>query len=76
MSKTYRFECIDRDDETGMCSTTSVDYETECDMWSTYDGPMYKFFEFLKGCGFVFDLNTRIGVQTKDGEFESASDGY
>lgn len=73
MSKTYRFECIDRDDDTGMCTTTSVDFETDCDMWSTYAGPMQKFFEFLKGCGFVFDINTQIGVQRESGEFESAS---
>ena len=73
MSKTYRFECVDTDDDTGHTTNTIVEYDTDCDMWSTYDGPMHKFFEFLKGCGFVFDLNTQIGVQCEDGKFESAS---
>lgn len=73
MSRFYRFECVDRDDETGRDTTTSLEYETDCDTWSSYDGPMSKFFEFLKGTGFIFDVNTKIGVMKDDGEFESAT---
>jgi hypothetical protein len=33
---------------------------------------MYEFFNFLKGAGFVFDINAQIGVMDKDGDFTSA----
>lgn len=70
MAKHYRFESYDDEDN----STTSVEFSTENDAWSGYDGPMWKFLDFLKGCGYVFGTNTRIGVMTKDGEFIEAAD--
>jgi hypothetical protein len=66
--KNYRFECYDGDDKT----STIVEFDTECDAWSGFDGPMYKFFTFLKGCGFVFDMETEIGVVDKTGDFSPA----
>ncbi len=75
MSKTYRFECIERDDETCATTTTLVEIDgTEKDAWSGFDGPMYKFFDFLRGCGFVFGTNSQIGVMTDKGKFEPAAD--
>lgn len=56
--KTYRFECYDSEES----STTVVEFTTENDAWSGFDGPMHKFFNFLKGCGFVFNLEDDIGV--------------
>jgi hypothetical protein len=70
MSKTYSFSCYDEEDQT----RTVVEFETESDAWSGYSGPMWKFFDFLKGCGFVFHHNTEIGVVKEDGEFVSAAD--
>lgn len=69
MVKRYTFECYDGDDQT----TTSVSFETENDAWSGYDGPMWKFFDFLKGCGYVFDINDRLGVLDEDDQFQSAN---
>jgi hypothetical protein len=70
MAKVYSFECFDDDDQT----KTVVQFETESDTWSGYDGPMWKFFDFLKGCGFVFDHEAQIGVVNKEGNFVSASE--
>ncbi len=70
MAKIYKFECFDDDDQT----RTIVEFETDCDAWSSYDGPMWKFYDFLKGCGFVFHHESQIGVLNKDGEFTSASE--
>jgi hypothetical protein len=67
--KTYRFECIDTDDQT----RTVVEFTTESDCWSGYDGPMYKFHDFLRGCGFCFNLNDEIGIMNDNGEFNSAN---
>ncbi len=66
----YVFSCMDSDDDT----STVVSFKTENDCWDGYDGPMYKFFDFLKGCGFVFDINAEIGVMdTDEDEFRSAA---
>jgi hypothetical protein len=70
MTKRYSFECYDEDDQT----TTRVDFETENDAWSGYDGPMWKFFDFLKGCGFVFDMSSTIGIMDQNDEFSGAND--
>lgn len=67
--KTYKFECYDEEDKT----LTTVSYTTDCETWSGYDGPMWKFFDFLKGCGFIFNPDTEIGVQHPERGFESAS---
>lgn len=69
MSKRYSFECYDEEDQT----TTRVEFDTENDAWSGYDGPMWKMFDFLKGCGFVFDVNDQIGVMQENGNFRAAS---
>jgi hypothetical protein len=75
MSKTYRFECVDTDDETGETTTTIVEVNnSDCETWSGYNGPMYKFYDFLRGCGFIFGVNTQIGVMTDEGEFSPAGD--
>lgn len=66
--RTYRFECHDEDTDT----STTVTFTTENDAWSEYDGPMWKFFDFLKGCGYVFDIESEIGVIDRNGSFRSA----
>lgn len=68
MSKNYSFECYD--DEDG--STVRVEFRTECDTWSGYEGPMWRFMDFLKGCGFVFHHETQIGIMEENGEFREA----
>jgi hypothetical protein len=68
------FEMTDVDED-GKRSSVVVEFDAnEADAWSGYDGPMYRFFEFLKGSGFIFSTNTMIGVQEEDGEFRSAVD--
>ena len=69
MAKIYTFTCHDNEDKV----TTEVSFSTENDCWDGFDGPMFKFFDFLKGCGFCFDLNAQIGVIDEDGDFRSAS---
>lgn len=56
--KKYTFICEDDDDNT----TIQHSFITEHDAWSGYDGPAYMFFNFLKGCGYSFDLNSELGV--------------
>lgn len=68
--KHYVFECYDEEED----SLTTVKFVTENDTWSGYDGPMWKFFDFLKGCGFVFEVDSEIGVMTQKRGFEKASD--
>lgn len=70
MTKHYRFECIDDEDST----STIVEFSTENDSWHGYDGPVYKFHDFLKGCGFIFDINTEIGFMDEDGQFENSTE--
>ena len=69
MAKQYRFECYDDEDNT----TTIVEVDTENPCWDGLDGPMFNFFNFLKGCGFVFGINTEIGVNTRKNGFRSAN---
>jgi hypothetical protein len=69
MAKHYSFECYDDEDKT----TTRVELDTENPCWDGYDGPMYQFFNFLKGCGFVFGTNTDIGIISGKGNFRSAT---
>jgi hypothetical protein len=49
----------------------------ESDAWSGHSGPMWNFFDFLKGCGFIFNPSDEIGIMryNEDGttEFISAS---
>lgn len=58
MSKHYSFECYDDEDK----STVRVEFETESDAWSGYEGPAYRFKLFLQGCGFVFDKECQIAI--------------
>ncbi len=69
MTQVYTFTCIDEENNV----RTEVSFETENDCWGGHDGPMCKFFDFLKGCGFVFDLNTEIGIMRENGTFEPAA---
>lgn len=70
MSKTYVFECHDDDEDTH----TSVSFTTNNECWSGFDGPMWKFLDFLKGAGFVFSNEAKIGVMNNNfGSFESAT---
>lgn len=62
----YKFEC---DDEG---TITTVEFDTENPCWSGYDGPVWKFFDFLKGCGFVFDKEDMMGIMVKEGVFKGA----
>lgn len=39
-----------------------MEFETESDSWCGYDGPVYNFFMFLKGCGFTFGEDGDMGV--------------
>ncbi len=64
MTKTYTFECYD--DETGDSTNKIIHVDNENNTWSGYDGPMWQFFDFLKGCGFVFHHNAEIGVMDID----------
>jgi hypothetical protein len=41
----------------------------------TWNKPMSEFFNFLKGIGFVFDMETQIGVVDRDGNFREAEIG-
>lgn len=67
----YTFECVDEENNT----RTVVEFSTENDVWSGYDGPMWKFFDFLKGTGYVFDIEDQIGVMSETfGGFRSASE--
>ncbi len=69
MSKTYTFECFDDEDQ----SRTLVEFTTENDAWSGYDGPVWRFLDFLRGCGYVFGDNSTIGIMDSKDEFISAS---
>lgn len=70
--RSYKFEFVEYTGDQE--SKTIVEFTTDNESWSGYDGPMWKFFEFLKGCGFVFDSNVEIGVMEEDGEFRSATE--
>lgn len=67
--KHYTFECVDDDNET----RTVVEFSTENPSWMGYDGPMWKFFDFLKGQGFVFDSGDQIGVDSASFGFRTAA---
>ena len=49
-----------------------IDEETGDHTWNK---PMSEFFNFLKGIGFVFDMETQIGVVDHDGNFREAEIG-
>ena len=68
--KTYTFECYDSEDRV----TTKVEFSTQNAAWSGYDGPVSKFFDFLKGCGFVFRINDQLGIMSQKGDFTSSID--
>lgn len=65
----YTFKCEDTEEKT----ITEVHFATESDVWSGYNGPMWKFFDFLKGCGYVFDIHDEIGVLKKNDGFIPAA---
>lgn len=69
MTKHYTFTCYDSEEKT----TTEVAFNTDSDMWSGFDGPMYKFFCFLLGNGFVFETGSEIGIVKPNGQFVSAT---
>ncbi len=69
MAKHYSFECYDDEDNV----TTRVELKTENVCWDGFDGPVYSFFNFLKGCGFIFGTNTQMGVSTSKNVFRSAT---
>ena len=64
----YRFTCEEEN------RTVTHEFETESDMWSRYDGPLANFFTFLKGVGFVFEVNSAIGVMKENGQFIDAEE--
>ena len=68
--KHYTFTCYD--DEDGV--TTTIELSTDNDCWHGFNGPMWRFFDFLKGCGFVFHHNANIGVMDESGEFKASVD--
>lgn len=66
--KTYRFECYDSEQK----KQINVEFCTESESWSGFDGPVYEFFNFLKGCGYVFYPEDELGVMrfNRDGSSE------
>jgi hypothetical protein len=70
MAKVYKFEVYDDEDDTKV----TVEFATDQDAWSGYNGPVYNFFNFLKGQGYVFGDNSMIGVMRADDEFVPAVD--
>ena len=62
--KHYKFIEIDEDANT----TTSIEFSTESDCWSSESGVLYQFFKFMKGCGWLFNATDQLGVM-QDGEF-------
>ena len=64
---TYRFECY-----TPEGKHITMEFNTENPCWSGLNSPMFNFFDFLKGCGYVFNVNDQIGVMTEDDGFKSA----
>jgi len=77
MTKKYTFHVEEFDKNGKVVSTKMHTFTTEGDAWSGFDGPMYNFFDFLKGEGFVFHPNDEIGVmhysKGKESEFRSAT---
>lgn len=71
----YTFICEHLDKDGITVGTTAKSITTNCDTWQGFDGPMCNFQDFLRGCGFSFEVNEEIGIMsTKDGEddFRSA----
>lgn len=64
---TYRFECYTLEGK-----HISMEFSTENRSWSGLNGPMSNFFDFLKGCGYIFNANDQIGVMGDDNVFNSA----
>ncbi len=72
MTTTYTFTSSELDAETGLRKEVTHSFETDADTWSGYSGPMLNFFTFLKGCGFVFNINSAIGIMDEKDQFTSA----
>lgn len=71
--KTYTYTCYDSEEGT----TTTIELNTENDCWHGYNGPVYAFFKFLRGCGFVFGVNDELGVMKHGGaDFVSCVNDY
>ena len=66
MSKKYKFTVWDDD----LNEHVDFAFTTEDETWGT---PVYKFHQFLRGCGFEFDLGSEIGITDKHGEFRIAT---
>ena len=65
MSK-YKFEMVDRDDPEGAARTITLNYEAgEDDTWHPL---LEEFFDFLKGCGYVFGTDAHIMIVDGDGK--------
>ena len=73
----YTFICEEIDDDTKFVKKTTKEFMTDDDTWTGDDGPMYNFFLFLKGIGFLFSPSDVIGVMKvkENGEevFKSAT---
>lgn len=71
----YTFICEQLDENGKVVGMTAKSITTDCETWAGFDGPMYNFQEFLRGCGFSFGVNDEIGIMSnKNGEddFRSA----
>ena len=71
--KQYKFEYIEVDEDTGSKTVMSMVVDNDCETWSGFDGPMWNFFNFLKGAGFVFGPDAMIGVLS-NGKFIGAEE--
>lgn len=67
----YSFSCYDQDEQ----KTTTIEFSDENDAWSGSSGPLYNFFNFLKGCGYLFNVDDNIGIMRENGTFIDAFDG-
>lgn len=78
MSKKYTFVVEETDEDGEVASTKIHTFTTDSDAWSGFEGPMYNFFDFLKGVGYSFFSNAEIGVKCTlpngEEEFMSATE--
>lgn len=65
MTKKYMFAVEELDEDGNVVSTKVHTFTTEHEAWSGFEGPMYNFFQFLRGEGFGFGKDAEIGVMRK-----------
>ena len=61
----YTFICEQTSEEGLVTTVKSINVSPES-AWSGYDGPLYNFYLFLQGVGFLFDIDDEVGVMDND----------